>query len=616
MSSTHSGPRLRPVRACFRVSPGLVAVPLLMSAACGSDVEEAAEVVLARHVHTDLYDAYPGIPSPAGDRVVFADYAADSRSLTVYDVATGVGRVLTETPAGRTRVTWSPDGSRVVYVDRWPESHGVWTLDPTTGQESRIVDPGDARIDYPRLLPDGTVTALRHAGADTAWVAYAPGPGHATVLVDRAEGWAAPAQSPDGRSVAYLQVASGYRADLAVTEIATGETRTLAADLRLGWDRRVEWSPTGRALHLAAAGIDDSLLVGWRVPLDGAPAERLVHGGRDVLAVTPLADGRVALSVYHTRTAVGLVPVAGGEPVDVTTAGSTSAFLPSWHPAGGALGFITFSWRRVRMPIDFDLGILDLDSEGTPVGSVRPLLSEEGEDYGTAWSPDGRWLAFHSHVEQSDDIWIVPVGGSERPTRLTRFGPGADTGEPNWSPDGRVLAFSSNGPPPEGNPGSVYTIAVDPAAGLAIGDPARVPLDGFQGSAMGARFSPDGERLAFYGRSPEDGRVTVYTVPVAGGTPAAVVSFANGEPYSAPEWSADGASLFYSRNDGFGPFQVWRVDIATGATEQVTTGVLGALQPSVSPDGRTLAVTMREAAIEVVGLATGSTGAPPPRRGR
>ena len=79
MSSTHSGPRLRPVRACFRVSPGLVAVPLLMSAACGSDVEEAAEVVLARHVHTDLYDAYPGIPSPAGDRVVFADYAADSR---------------------------------------------------------------------------------------------------------------------------------------------------------------------------------------------------------------------------------------------------------------------------------------------------------------------------------------------------------------------------------------------------------------------------------------------------------------------------------------------------------------------------------------------------------
>ena len=124
-----------------------------------------------------------------------------------------------------------------------------------------------------------------------------------------------------------------------------------------------------------------------------------------------------------------------------------------------------------------------------------------------------------------------------------------------------------------------------------------------------ARFSPDGERLAFYGRSFEDGRVTVYTVPAAGGTPTAVVSFANGEPYSAPEWSADGASLFYSRNDGFGPFQVWRVDIVTGATEQVTTGVLGALQPSVSPDGRTLAVTMREASIEVVALAAGGAGA-------
>ena len=598
---TLGGPRLQ--SAAVR---GLAAVPLVMAAACGSNVEEVPDVVLARHVHTDLYDAYPGIPSPAGDRIVFADYAADRRSLTVYDVATG-DRVVTRTQGGRSRVTWSPDGSRVVYVDRHSDRHGVWTLDPATGRESRIVDPGDARVDYPRLLPDGTVTALRYAGTDTAWVAYAPGPGRAmSAVVDSAGGWVAPVRSPNGRSVAYLRAAGG-RADLAVTEIATGETRTLADDLQLGWDRRVEWSPAGRALHLAAAGIDDSLFVAWRVPLDGGPAERLEHNGRDVLAVTPLADGRVALSVYQTHTAVGLVPVTGGEPIDVTTAGSTSAFLPSWHPAGGAVGFITFSWRRVRMPIDFDLGVLDLDAEGAPTGTVRTLLSEEGEDYGAAWSPDGRWLAFHSHMEQSDDIWLVPVGGSERPTRLTHFGPGADTGEPDWSPDGRTLAFSSHGPPLEGNPGSVYSVAVDPATGFAVADPVRVPLDGFRGYAMGARFSPDGERLAFYGRSFEDGRVTVYTVPAAGGIPSVVVSFANGEPYSAPEWSADGESLFYSRNDGFGPFQVWRVDIPTGATEQVTTGVLGALQPSVSPDGRSLAVTMRKAAIEVVALATGST---------
>ena len=578
------------------------AVALLAAAACGSNVEEASDDVLARHVHTDLYDAYPGIPSPAGDQVVFADYAADKRSLTVYDVATGVGRTMTTTPGGRTRVTWSPDGSRVVYIDRQSDRHGVWTLDPATGQESRIVDPGDARIDYPRLLPDGTVTALRYADADTAWVAYAPEPGREmSVVVDRAGGWVAPVQSPDGGSVAYLRSAGG-RTALVVTEIATGETRTLAADLRVGWDRRVDWSSTGEALHLAAAGIDDSLFVGLRVPLDGGPVERLEHNGRDVLAVTELADGRVALSLYHTRTTVGLVPVTGGEPTDVIRADSTSAFLPSWHPEGTALGFITFSWRRVRMPIDFDLGVLDLDAGSTPIGAPRMLLSEEGEDYGAAWSPNGRWLAFHGHLEESDDIWIVGVGGSERPTRLTRFGPGADIGEPDWSPDGRTLAFSGHGPPHEGNPGSVYTIAVDPTTGNAVADPVRVPLDGFEGSAMGARFSPDGERLAFYGRSFEDGRVTVYTVATAGGIPTAVVSFANGQPYSAPEWSADGASLFYSRNDGSGPFQVWRVDISTGATEQVTNGVLGALHPSASPDGRTLAVTMRKAAIEVVAL--------------
>ena len=51
------------------------------------------------------------------------------------------------------------------------------------------------------------------------------------------------------------------------------------------------------------------------------------------------------------------------------------------------------------------------------------------------------------------------------------------------------------------------------------------------------------------------------------------------------------------------------MDVLTGATEQVTAGALGALQPSVSPDGGTLAVTMREAAIEVVALPAGSTRA-------
>jgi len=43
-----------------------------MAAACGRNVEEVSDIVLARHVHTGLYDAYPGIPSPAGDQVVFA----------------------------------------------------------------------------------------------------------------------------------------------------------------------------------------------------------------------------------------------------------------------------------------------------------------------------------------------------------------------------------------------------------------------------------------------------------------------------------------------------------------------------------------------------------------
>src|SRR5882762_12026559 len=64
-----------------------------------------------------------------------------------------------------------------------------------------------------------------------------------------------------------------------------------------------------------------------------------------------------------------------------------------------------------------------------------------------ATSPDGRWVVFsvtepsYTEGEQVSDLWIVPLGGSAEPRRLTNS-KGGESGV-DWSPDSRRIAFSA-----------------------------------------------------------------------------------------------------------------------------------------------------------------------------
>ena len=75
-----------------------------------------------------------------------------------------------------------------------------------------------------------------------------------------------------------------------------------------------------------------------------------------------------------------------------------------------------------------------------PAGLPVPLTAYPGSEWGAAFSPDGRQVAFAWNGVRQDNYDIyLKANGSDSPTRLTTD-PAPDF-SPAWSPDGRRIAF-------------------------------------------------------------------------------------------------------------------------------------------------------------------------------
>jgi Tol biopolymer transport system component len=174
-----------------------------------------------------------------------------------------------------------------------------------------------------------------------------------------------------------------------------------------------------------------------------------------------------------------------------------------------------------------------------------------------------------------------PAERAAAPPRLlpaTSF-PGAEL-DPALSPSGRLLAFCWDGP--AGDNFDLYVVSVGGDRALRLTEHAaedRNPV-----------WAPDGERLAFV-RELADG-AEILIVPVLGGRETRLVSTGMRDlPDLA--WSPDGRWLYFAdRVASRGPTAVFRVELASGRRQQVTTppaDVSGDRDLALSPDGRQLA---------------------------
>jgi Tol biopolymer transport system component/DNA-binding winged helix-turn-helix (wHTH) protein len=180
-------------------------------------------------------------------------------------------------------------------------------------------------------------------------------------------------------------------------------------------------------------------------------------------------------------------------------------------------------------------------------GDPIPLTWGAAAEYGPAWSPDGRLIAFLRQLDQARiGIFVKPpLGGVER--KITEaVSPGLSVQlqahrRLDWTTDNRHLIVSAPGHAGGGE--GLLLVSVDNGDTRWLTKPSDDPLDGDRDPNV----SPDGRTVAF-SRGQNSVNARIYLLPLAGdsqpaGDPRPLDSVSNAQNLT---WKPDGKQIVYS----------------------------------------------------------------------
>ena len=264
--------------------------------------------------------------SPDGDRMAVLA-RPDARALpvlaVVHDDSTRARVELDHGPIDRD-FGFSPDGRHVVYAKLHRSTHGglLWDLKiaDTERGGSRWITQG-RRASHPHWSPDGSrVVFTAIDGATTNLYAMDPFGSAVDRLTDHPYDVQvfSPRYSPDGARVVYSKFEAGRGVDIAVMELATGDTRYLTENERR--DLRPRWSHDGEWILFTADRNADHVPNLHRVPVDGGEADVVTMSdvGEAIFGmdVDP-RDGKLAALAYATVDTVRLRSVPADRRAEV-----------------------------------------------------------------------------------------------------------------------------------------------------------------------------------------------------------------------------------------------------------------------------------------------------------
>ncbi len=200
--------------------------------------------------------------------------------------------------------------------------------------------------------------------------------------------------------------------------------------------------------------------------------------------------------------------------------------------------------------------------------------------FAPAWSPDGQQIAFVSDLAGRTNLWKVNASGGW-PIQLTQ----SDDRQysPVWSPDGKWIVYEQDHAGDE-----LWDLYAVPSDGGEIINLTNTPAIREQDPV----WSHDGRTIAF-DYKPKDG--SQYDVALLDWRTRKVQVLTHeqqpGYSWSVVAWSSDDKTIYANRrNPPYTDADIYRIDVATGKTENLTShqGTIRYLAASLSPDDKTL----------------------------
>ena len=383
-----------------------------------------------------------------------------------------------------------------------------------------------------------------------------------------------PAWSPNGQQIAFT---SQKRGGIAVISVTGGPIQYLTAS-----GSNPNWSPDGHTLVYQAGMVGKIGL--WLVGTDGAPPRRLTQPGTppgDHQYPKWLADGRhiVFSAFFPTKGRPWIVDPATGRlhPIELA---ADSVLFPNLPGNGRFLYYATPGAIGAATPLD-PVGIwrAPIDARWR-TGAPRLLIPSGGmAPQDLVLTADGSRLAL-SQGRHESAIWSLPL----TPAGLAAAEPSPwirdssiGLSEPVFSPDGSQLAFASL------RQGGVWTIHIAAPDGSSF---AVTPA-----GESGRMISWIGNHsLAYIGE--RQGKRDYWLAPLNGPPKRMDLKLDLG-PYAFASASPQGTTLVAHAGNRSVGIKLVLVDLATGATRDLTPPGRTFVFPSWSPDGRWIAAVER-----------------------
>jgi dipeptidyl aminopeptidase/acylaminoacyl peptidase len=374
--------------------------------------------------------------------------------------------------------------------------------------------------------------------------------------------------SPDGRSIVFTVSsldleANRRRSDLWLVKTDGSDLRRLTSDPAT--DTNASWAPDGSTVFFLSNRGGSSQV--WRLPLGGGEAQQVT--------ALPLDVGSFVLSPDGSKLALAMEVFPGASPAETKTRLDERAKNKATGRTYDRLFFRHWdTWEDGRRshvfvvpvaggePVDV-MKAMDADAPSKPFGG--------SDEY--AFTPDGRSIVFGARdVGRSEawstnfDLFLALADGSAEPRNLTASNPAWDA-YPSFSPDGRTLAYAAMKRP--GYEADRFRIVLRSwPEGVE-----RVLTESWDRSPGDLQWSPDGRTI--YATADDLGNHALFAIDVASGKVRTVVGKGSIASPQVQEGhvvylrdSLEGpAELYSARTDGRDPKRITRInDSRLGAT--------------------------------------------------